>query len=59
MRTRRDSEVVDQDRRELRSTAALGIAAAAAASLLPLDPAPAATSDAVRPFRIDVPEQSI
>jgi pimeloyl-ACP methyl ester carboxylesterase len=59
MRTRRDSEVVDQDRRELLSTAALGIAAAAAASLFPVDPAPAATSDAVRPFRIDVPEEDL
>lgn len=58
MRTRRDSEVVDQDRRELPSTAALGIAAAAA-SLFPVDPAPAATSDAVRPFRIDVPEEDL
>jgi pimeloyl-ACP methyl ester carboxylesterase len=58
MRTRRDSEVVDQDRRELLSTAALGIAAAAAASLFPVDPAPA-TSDAVRPFRIDVPEEDL
>jgi pimeloyl-ACP methyl ester carboxylesterase len=59
MRTRRDSEVVDQDRRELLSTAALGIAAAAAASLFPVDAAPAATSDAVRPFRIDVPEEDL
>jgi pimeloyl-ACP methyl ester carboxylesterase len=58
MRTRRDSEVVDQDRRELLSAAALGIAAAAAASLFPVDPAPA-TSDAVRPFRIDVPEEDL
>jgi pimeloyl-ACP methyl ester carboxylesterase len=59
MRTRPDSEVVDQDRRELLSAAALGIAVAAAASLFPVDPAPAATSDAVRPFRIDVPEEDL
>jgi hypothetical protein len=59
MRTRGDSEVVDQDRRELLSTAASGIAAAAAASPFPVDPASAATSDAVRPFRIDVPDESI
>src|SRR6266851_2616800 len=56
MRTRPDS---DQDRRELLSTAASGIASAAAASLFPVDAAPAATSDAVRPFRIDVPEEDL
>ncbi len=56
MRTRPDS---DQDRRELLSTAASGIAAAAAASLFPVDAAPAATSDAIRPFRIDVPEEDL
>jgi len=56
MHTRPDS---DQDRRELLSTAASGIAAAAAASLFPVDAAPAATSDAIRPFRIDVPEEDL
>jgi hypothetical protein len=37
----------------------MGIAAAGAASLFPAYPAPAATSDAIRPFRIDVPEEAL
>jgi pimeloyl-ACP methyl ester carboxylesterase len=53
------TEVIDQDRRWLLSTAAAGIAAAAAASLFPAHPASAATSDAIRPFRIDVPEEDL
>ena len=57
MRTR-DSEGIHHDRRKLLSTAALGIAAAAA-SLFPVAAAPAAASDAIRPFRIDVPEQDL
>ena len=59
MRTQLGSEVINQDRRQLLTTTALGIAAAAAASPFPVDPASAATSDAVRPFRIDVPDESI
>ena len=53
------TEVIDQDRRWLLSTAAAGIAAAAAASLFPAHPASAATSDEIRPFRIDVPEEDL
>jgi pimeloyl-ACP methyl ester carboxylesterase len=59
MRTQLGSEVINQDRRQLLTTTALGIAAAAAASLFPFDAAPAATSDAIRPFRIDVPEEEL
>jgi pimeloyl-ACP methyl ester carboxylesterase len=53
------TEVIDQDRRWLLSTAATGIAAAAAASLFRAHPASAAASDAIRPFRIDVPEEDL
>ena len=52
-------EEIDHDRRQLLSTAAMGIAAAGAASLFPAHLAPAATSDAVRPFRIHVPEADL
>ena len=59
MRTRLGSEVINEDRRQLLSTAAIGIAAAGAASLFPAYPAPAAKSDAIRPFRINVPEEDL
>jgi pimeloyl-ACP methyl ester carboxylesterase len=53
------SEIINLDRRRLLSTAAIGIAAAGAASLFPRSPASAAATDAIRPFRIDVPEQDL
>jgi pimeloyl-ACP methyl ester carboxylesterase len=59
MRTRSASEVIDHDRRRLLSTAAMGIAAAGVASLFPASPAPAATGDDIRPFRIAVPEEAL
>ena len=59
MRTRLGSEVINEDRRQLLSSAAMGIAAAGAASLFPVYPAPAAKSDAIRPFRINVPEEDL
>jgi hypothetical protein len=59
MPTRSASEVIDQDRRRLLSTAAMGIAAAGVASIFPAYPAPAATRDDVRPFRINVPEEAL
>ena len=59
MPTQSASEVIDLDRRQFVSTAAMGIAAAGAASLFPAYPAPAATSDEIRPFRIDVPEEDL
>jgi pimeloyl-ACP methyl ester carboxylesterase len=59
MRTKVQSEVIDQDRRQLLTTAAMGILAAGAASLFPLRPAPAATNDAIRPFHIDIPEADL
>jgi hypothetical protein len=39
MRTQLGSEVINQDRRQLLTTTALGIAAAAAAALFPFDAA--------------------
>jgi pimeloyl-ACP methyl ester carboxylesterase len=59
MRARSGCEVINQDRRQLLSTAAMGIAAAGAASLFPAYPAPAATSDEIRPFRVNVPEEQL
>jgi hypothetical protein len=52
-------EEINDDRRRLLNTAALGIAAAGAASLFPAYPAPAATSGEIRPFRIHVPEADL
>jgi pimeloyl-ACP methyl ester carboxylesterase len=52
------SEVINQDRRRLLSTAAMGIAAMAAASLFPVSTARAATSDAIRlylPANVSIP----
>ena len=48
-----------QDRRQFLSTAAMGIVSASAASLLSTHPASAAESDAIRPFRVDVPEEEL
>ena len=56
---RLNPEIVNRDRRKLLTTAAMAIAAAGAASLFPARPAPAATSDAIRPFRVNVPEQDL
>jgi pimeloyl-ACP methyl ester carboxylesterase len=53
------SEVVDHYRRRLLSATAMGIAAAGAASLFPRSPESADAADAIRPFRIDVPEQDL
>lgn len=54
MRTSQGSETINQDRRQLLSTAAMGLAAASAASLFPMPSASAAASDAIRPFHIYV-----
>lgn len=52
-------EIVYQDRRRLLAVAAMGIAAAGAASLFPAYPAAADTADAIRPFRVDIPEEDL
>ncbi len=59
MRARSAAEVIDQDRRHLLSTAAMGMAAAGAAALFPMHPAPAVTGGAIRPFRINVAEEDL
>ena len=52
-------ETIDQDRRRLLGTAAMGIAVAGAASLLPSHLSAATAGDAVRPFRIAVPDEAL
>ena len=52
-------EAIDQTRRRLLTGAALGLAAAGAAGLFPAHPAAAASSDAIRPFRINIPEEDL
>jgi pimeloyl-ACP methyl ester carboxylesterase len=59
MDTSRTAEVIDQDRRRILGTATMGIAVAGAASLLPSQLAAAPAGDAIRPFRIDVPEKTL
>ncbi|SDR15999.1 Pimeloyl-ACP methyl ester carboxylesterase [Rhizobiales bacterium GAS191] len=53
------SEIFNPARRQFLITAAMGIAAAGAASPFIPHTASAAPSDAVRPFRIDVPEEAL
>jgi pimeloyl-ACP methyl ester carboxylesterase len=59
METSRTTGAIDQDRRRLLGTATMGIAAAGAASLLPSQLTAAPAGDAIRPFRIDVPEEAL
>ena len=53
------AEAVNKDRRRFLTTAAMGIAATGVASLFPAHPAPAAAGDAIRPFRVHVPEADL
>jgi pimeloyl-ACP methyl ester carboxylesterase len=59
MRTTAITEAINQDRRRLLSTAAMGIAVAGAASLLPGNSAIAAEPDAIRPFHVNFPEEAL
>jgi pimeloyl-ACP methyl ester carboxylesterase len=53
------SERIDHDRRKLLASVAIGLAAAGAASLFTIRPAAAAANDAIRPFRVDVPDEAL
>jgi pimeloyl-ACP methyl ester carboxylesterase len=57
--TTKTPEAIDQDRRGLLGAAAMSIAAAGAASLLPSQLIAAPTSDTVRPFRFDASEEAL
>jgi hypothetical protein len=59
MRTTVTTEAINHDRRRLLETAAMGVVAAGAASMLPLHPASATEGDAIRPFRINIPEEAL
>src|SRR5215208_249107 len=59
MNTIGKNENVDHERRRVLSAAAMGIAVAGATNLLPSQMAAAPSGDAIRPFRIDVPEERI
>jgi pimeloyl-ACP methyl ester carboxylesterase len=57
--TRTREELVNQDRRQLLSAAAMGVAAMGAVGLFPASAALAATGETIRPFRVNVPEQDL
>jgi pimeloyl-ACP methyl ester carboxylesterase len=59
MRTQLGPDAVNKNRRQLLNAAAMGIAAAGAARLFAPRSASAAASEAIRPFRIDVPEDEL
>jgi pimeloyl-ACP methyl ester carboxylesterase len=59
MRTTATAEAVDYGRRRLLGAAAMGIAVAGATSLFPAHPGVAAAGDAIRPFRVEVPEEAL
>jgi pimeloyl-ACP methyl ester carboxylesterase len=59
MTTNNTTEVINQDRRRLLSTATIGLAAAGAASLLPSETSAALAGEAIRPFRVHVPEEQL
>jgi pimeloyl-ACP methyl ester carboxylesterase len=52
-------EIIDLDRRHILNVTAMGIAAAGAASLLPMHRAFAADSDAIRPFQVSFPQADL
>jgi pimeloyl-ACP methyl ester carboxylesterase len=53
------TDVINQDRRRLLGTAAMGLAVASTAGLIPSQLAAAYAGDAIRPFRINVPEAQL
>ena len=59
MTTRARADILNPDRRQLLSQAAMTAVAASVTSLLPLRPAKAAASGTIRPFRVSVPEEDL
>ncbi|MFK4650095.1 pimeloyl-ACP methyl ester carboxylesterase [Bradyrhizobium japonicum] len=59
MTTQARADILNPDRRQLLSQAAMTAVAASVASLLPLHPAKAAASGPIRPFRVSVPEEDL
>ena len=59
MNTNKTSEEINRDRRHFVETAAAGIAAAGSFGLLPKGTAVAAEGDAIRPFRVNMPEEQL
>ena len=59
MDTHKVSEHIDSDRRRLLATVAMGLAVAAATSLIPSQLVAAGVDDRIRPFRVDVPEEQL
>ena len=52
-------EIIDQDRRRLLRTTIVGFAAVSAASFAPSQLIAAPASDAIRPFRVHVPDEQL
>ena len=59
MKTNKTSEEINRDRRRFVETAAVGIAAAGSFGFVPKGTAAATEGDAIRPFRVNVPEQQL
>ena len=59
MNLKLESETTNHDRRKLLTTAAMGMAAAGAATVFPATAATVATDTAIRPFRIHIPDKDI
>jgi pimeloyl-ACP methyl ester carboxylesterase len=59
MNTIKTYEDINHHRRRLLNTAAMSIAVAGAAKLLPSQLVAAAAADAIRPFRVDVPNEQL
>lgn len=57
--TNKTIEAIDIDRRRLLGMAAIGISAVSASSVFPAKFAMAAAGDAIRPFRVNIPEQQL
>ena len=59
MTTHARADILNPDRRQLLSQAAMGAVAASMASLFPVHPVKAAVSGAIRPFHVNVPEADL